>query len=364
MSGGFEQGSFGYMSYNVFKDNIPPDVGPWVKASLETKKAPVQATGVGWSGRFPGDNDFDISDVDYGDMYLFLHVTSEVKVPKGTLNAECRRMEEEHKKREGLSTLSRKRKKQIKEEVEEALLIDMIPTVGSTQVLLIPEEGMLLINSTSAKVCDSIVSLFMESFGVEVVPRTAYGLGLTDPTLYNPLDLRSDDYAHMTLEYTITDMGLDFLTWIWYTSENDSKIIIPEFGEVMVALDGPLKLVYPKVGEGSGKEVTIAKDLPTLSGESTAALSRGKKLTKARVAIARGDDIWSFTYQAALNAFGSVKLPDGEAMDAVARVAERVEYILDLEYIIEQLLKVYAQVQLDHDEIQLMRDWAESRITH
>ena len=55
------------------------------------------------------------------------------------------------------------------------------------------------------------------------------------------------------------------------------------------------------------------------------ALKDGKKLKTAKIAIARGDETWTFTLDADMFCFKSMKLPDGTEFQYKARFIERLE---------------------------------------
>ena len=58
--------------------------------------------------------------------------------------------------------------------------------------------------------------------------------------------------------------------------------------------------------------------------EAKAALLAGKKLRRASLTMAQGDTMWSTTLDADAFVFRGLKLPKGEAMDAVGRFEERM----------------------------------------
>ncbi|MEI6415782.1 MAG: hypothetical protein WCP34_16200 [Pseudomonadota bacterium] len=117
-------------------------------------------------------------------------------------------------------------------------------------------------------------------------------------------------------------IGQEFLTWLWYFSEARGGIAkLGEFGQFGVVVEGPLTFVH----EGSGAhEAVVRHGCPELSTEAKAALLSGKKLKRARLTLARGDEQWQATLDADTFAFRSVRLPEKDKLDAPSRFQERV----------------------------------------
>ncbi len=80
--------------------------------------------------------------------------------------------------------------------------------------------------------------------------------------------------------------------------------------------------------EGNGAhETVLRKGEPMVSPEAKTCLLSGKKLRSAKLTIARGEEIWSFTLDADEFIFRGLKLPDTEAMDAVTKFQERMAFL-------------------------------------
>jgi hypothetical protein len=116
--------------------------------------------------------------------------------------------------------------------------------------------------------------------------------------------------------------GREFLMWLWYCSEKRGGLVnIPEVGEIAYMVEGPLTFVM----EGKGAhEITLKKGEPMLSAEARTALLSGKKLKKAKLKFVRGEEEWSFTFDADEFIFRSLKLPQTETYDRVGKFQERM----------------------------------------
>jgi recombination associated protein RdgC len=116
-------------------------------------------------------------------------------------------------------------------------------------------------------------------------------------------------------------LGQDFLTWLWFHSEVRGGMTSTDRGRFAAAIDGPLTFVL----EGDGAHVMqLRKGSPLVSAEAKTALESGKKLSQAKVLMARGDDAWQFTLGAGDFTFRSTKVPKGEGLDPVSRFQERM----------------------------------------
>jgi hypothetical protein len=86
-------------------------------------------------------------------------------------------------------------------------------------------------------------------------------------------------------------------------------------------IEGPLTFFM----EGRGAHLIVLRNgQPLVASEAKTALLGGKKLRRARVVLAAGDETWSATVDADTFVMRGVKPPRGEALDAVSRFDERM----------------------------------------
>ena len=79
------------------------------------------------------------------------------------------------------------------------------------------------------------------------------------------------------------------------------------------------------------------------SAEAKAALIVGKKLKKAKFTMARGEDVWTGTFDADHFAFSGLSLPEGEEMDIHTRFAERIMNLDIFQNAIKAYFKKFAE---------------------
>jgi len=256
----------------------------------------------------------------------YLHLTlrkAERKIPAALLKAECRLAELAAMAANESDRIGRKERKTIKEEITERLLPQMPPQLSGVPFAIDTSDNMLYVGATSQSVLDTFLGLFCKVIGYEPVPLTpdivAADIYETNPDALPKLNFSpelSDTQAAGTL-------GQNFLTWLWFFQEERGGVLPQtKLGEFSLMVDGPLVFV----AEGPGAyESSIRKGTPTISAEAKAALTVGKKLSKAKLILARArGEEWAVTLDADEFIFRGLKLPEGEAMDPGSVFEERM----------------------------------------
>jgi len=359
----FDSGNISFSVYEI-KGDLPEDHLEKFSAYAGCLPEKVADTpNLGWVARHLLERRID-EETAYIGEYLSLHFRSAVrKIPSSLLKAECMQKELAQMQADQTSSLSRKKKKEIKEEVEEDLLKFMPPQLSGVPFVIDKFNKTLYVGTSSVKQSDSLVQLFIETCGVEVIPKTPVGEAMqtleTRSIQIDPLDFTGNKLS----QDDDLLLGRDFLTWIWYKCESDTpKFIVPDVGEFAIGLDGPLNLV----SESSGAhETVVRKGLPTMSPEAHSGINSGKKLKSAKISLARGDEIWTFTLDADNFIFKSMKLPDGEAMDRISRFEERIEFLNTFQQaffsLYSDFIKMFAgsDRKVHEEDVQ---DWTKNRI--
>jgi len=222
--------------------------------------------------------------------------------------------------------INRKEKKRIKEDVTQRLLPQMPPQLAGIYFTIDATAKRLYVGAASDKQFDLFQDYFQQTVGFEPLPLTpevaAADLYQQDPEAILPLNLSPD----LTDDQASGTIGQNFLTWLWYLQE-DTGGTLPktQLGEFSFMIDGPLAFI----ADGPGSlETTIRKGLPTVSAEAKAALMVGKKLKRAKLVLARSrTEVWNVMLDADNFLLRSLKLPEGEALEAHAAFEERITYL-------------------------------------
>lgn len=281
---------------------------------------------IGWtSGRYLLERRIDEETaICGGHLYLNMRV-AERKIPPALLNAECRGEELAYMQANKTPTVPAKIRREIKESIIEKRLMQMPPQIVGIPMVVDSTTNMMYVGTASAAQVDRFLEFFYNSVGVEPLQvdmnELMFRLKNKDAEAIPPVrfsDVRVEE------EHT---PGRDFLTWLWYySSEEGGRVELGNLGRFEIAIDGPLTFAYSAEARGAG-EITVKKGSPPRSAEAKSALAVGKKLRKAKLTLARGEDVWSGSFDADRFAFSGLSLPDGEEMEQHSRFAERVMHL-------------------------------------
>ncbi len=359
----FENGSLA-LTICTLSTPLPEDFLEKLAKSAAGKLDDVQEEPeLGWvSGRHLLENEInDTTAISAGHLYLNLRKT-ERKIPSSLLRAICRRDELAYMKANDTLNVPRLERKRIKEDAVKRNLMKMPPSISGTSFVVDRALNVMYIGTGSLNQVDLIVAAFVKDLGVEPIPVTINELMIK---LFkeeaNALpNLAFTDQASADMDVT---PGRDFLTWLWYYSELNGGEISLECGDFQLGIEGPLTFAYSAEAKGA-EESVLKKGCPQLSAEAKSALAVGKKLKKAKLTMAREQDVWSFTFDADKFTFSGLNLPDGVEMEESERFAERVEYL----HVFHQAVEAYFKKFVDSitgatagEVAKDIRRWAQDR---
>jgi hypothetical protein len=278
---------------------------------------------------------------------------AEKKIPAALLKAECKMEELAELQARGIAFLKRTERSEIKKQVTERLQPNMPPTLTGIDFVCEQDGDVLYATATSDKQIDALTLAFRQSTGVDLIPVTPLTVAAKErrtdlrdlpPTSFAP-DLEDDAAENL--------IGRDFLTWLWYFSEACGGLATLDCGEFAVAIEGPLSFMY----EGAGAhETVLRKGMPIVSAEAKTALTSGKKLRRAKVTFARGEEVWSLTLDADELVCRGVQLPKGENLDAASRFQDRVLAMHTLKDIITGFYNRFLDERLNPQEWKAIRE--------
>jgi len=161
-------------------------------------------------------------------------------------------------------------------------------------------------------------------------------------------------------------IGQEFLTWLWWKSEErGGGVLLEGYGDIVISFEKHMLLEF---GEGEYSEKIICSGLQAELREARTGLQMGKKLEQARIKLTYGDYEWNFTLAAALMEFRSVKLPktaetegsEDNAEEVEGMILERVFLFEELIRVVNQLFKQFLMVRVSdkwRQEILALRNW-------
>jgi hypothetical protein len=225
----------------------------------------------------------------------------------------------------GEERLSAATRSEIRRSITERLLPQMPPTLKGVPFIHFPGSDLMYCGALSDAQLDAFQIMVTQTIGfgmIPVLPETAAlkrrEVNLRDwgPASFSP-NLSDDESDCMP--------GREFLTWLWFVAEARGGMLkVDGAGDLAIMVEGPLLFVM----EGAGAhEAVLRKGEPLLSSEAKAALMAGKKLKRAKITLARGDESFSFTFDADLFVVRGLKLPEGEKLDPVSRFQTRMQQL-------------------------------------
>ncbi|MBC8205868.1 MAG: recombination-associated protein RdgC [Kiritimatiellales bacterium] len=291
--------------------------------------------------------------------YLRLTLTqAQRKIPTALLRAECRIEEMVWMAAEQRDYINRQTRSEIKKEVTEKLLPQMPPTLKGIDFVYDRAHGLLYVTAMSEKQLDAFLINFTLVAGVQLVAADpaamAWQLAQSRTDSWHSLGFAADQWADCA-------PGREFLMWLWFISEaKGGEINLPESGPFAMLVEGPLQFDQEEQGE-----IVIRKGEPMVSAETRAALLSGKKLRRAKLTLARGEEIWNCTLDADEFIFRGLKLPKTEAYDVLGKFTERMEFLETFRIAFGELYKQFVE-QRDSDAAREnlrteMREWIRTR---
>jgi hypothetical protein len=235
----------------------------------------------------------------------------------------------------------RKVRKSIKEEVVERMLPTMPPQIAGIGFALDEPYKCLYVGATSDKQMDTFLAYFHQTVGIQPVPMTPEAVVIQQLEM-DPSAIPCLNFSPAMPDSEATgSVGQNFLTWLWhFLDQRNGLLPKTQLGEFSMMLDGPLVLV----ADGPGAhESAIRKGAPLASAEAKAALNVGKKVSRVKITLARGNDLWNATVDGESFAFRGAKLPDGEAMDPGSVFEERMTNLYVFQTVFFELFKTFVR---------------------
>ncbi len=320
----FERGSVSFRMLYVPHD-LPKDTVDRFAAHAASPLDSVHDEQLsGWvTGRHLLDRQIDEDTAYYGGYLRLTLQTAERKIPSSLLHAECTMEELAVLRADGRDFLNRKERSKLKKEVADRLLPQMPPQVKGMPFVYRPGSKILYANAMSQKQCDLFTSCFQSTVGMPLFPLTTESLAMEWSNV-DTREWRPTSFSPELSDASMTEVpGRDFLTWLWFVSEErGGTISLADGAQAGVLIEGPLAFAH----EGNGAhEIVLRKGEPVGSAEAKTCLLCGKKLKQAKLSMAIGDDLWQTTVNADELAFRSLALPHSdEILDPVSLFQERM----------------------------------------
>lgn len=321
----FESGSTSFRMFYLPRP-LPEDFVERFQAKAAPPISTLGNTPIrGWvTGRHDLDRMIDADSVQLAGYIRMTLMTAERKVSESLLRAEISIEELARMKAEGRSSLDRHTRAEIRKDIHDRLQSSAQPRIKGIPIVHSPGSDVLFAGVTTDRQEDALEAHFRETMGFGLTPadpvHSAFKRLRLDIRDIRPVSFSPDcDDDSMTGTH-----GFDFLTWLLYFSEARGGIANIADVQWGLLLEGPL--VFVREG-GSAEQMAVRNGTPQISAEVKVALLAGKKLGRARVYLARGDERFCVTVLADNFIFRSLTQPETYALTPADRFQSRMTNI-------------------------------------
>jgi hypothetical protein len=309
---------------------------------------------IGWTDiADPLDTGFAYAKYNFGSYLLFSLRIDRKIYPPALLKLKCLQAERDFIAKRDTKKIYRAQREEIREAVRSDLLKKVPPTPSFFEICWHPQEKRLLFSSLSDKMIDDFHGLFKDSFDFSLHPFLPR----------DPQYLSQEFAAHFdSLEALL--WGREFLTWLWFKSEERDGMITIAPGED-VEMHFVRRIVLTS-GDGDYSEHVVCQGMHSDLKEGKEALRQGKKIKEARIKLCRDTASWEFTFKADQFQFQSLKLPEAMGMedderDDEGKTLERIYLLEQAEKTMERLFESFLQIHISRkwetEEMTSMAKW-------
>ena len=349
---GLLKGNFSFVQFHV-DGQLPQDflnfVNSRIKANSfrETSKS-TEEKRLGWVSLTDVlDTDFVSANYALGDYLIFsLRIDRKLIPPK---LMKLKLMEEERRflAESGKSRINKQMAAGIKEKVTLELLTRLDPVPSFYDVCWAVGQNKIYFSSLADKVADDFVDLFKKTFSLNL---RRFG------PQENPLLAGKPDEAKKTAP-EVSLIGREFLTWLWYKSEERSgRITVAQGEEVELNF---LKRIVLEAGEGEYSQGVVCHGIHAELKEGKEAIRQGKKVKEAGIKLTYNQNEWEFSFKADTFNFQSLKLP---VMDWQEIPEDPSGHLLERIYLIENAVKTMNNLYELFLRIRLSAQWEEKEL--
>ncbi len=343
---GLIKGNFSFMQFSV-EGQLPQAFTTFVNNRIKGNafreaRHSTEEKRMGWvSVTDILDADFEKANYALGDYLIFsLRIDRKLispKLMKVRLMEEQRRFMAEHKQ----TRIGKAMNEGIKDKVKLDLLTKSDPVPSFYDVLWAVGQNKVYFSSLSDKVADDFVDLFKKTFSLglkRILPQE------------HPLALKNKTKGDVA-EEDIALIGREFLTWLWFKSEErNGRIALSKTEEVELHL---LKRVALEAGEGEYSQGVVCSGLHAELTEGKEAIRQGKKVKEAGIKLHRDQNEWEFNFKADTFYYQSLKMPvvdwQETPEDPDASLLERIYLIENAAGTMDNLYESFLAIRFSAD---------------
>jgi hypothetical protein len=302
------------------------------------------------------DTDFKNADYALGDYLIFsLRIDRKLISPK---LMKIKLLEEERRflAQSGNDRVNKSMSVAIKDKVKLELLAKQDAIPSFYDVCWSISKNTIYFSSLTDKVADDFVDLFKKTFSLNL-------------RRFLPQDNKLIPAESETQE-TASLIGREFLTWLWFKSEErNGRIVLPNKEEVELHF---LKRIVLEAGEGEYSQGVVCHGIHAELIEGKEAIRQGKKVKEAGIKLTHDNNEWEFTLKADSFHFQSLRMPapdwQEKQEDPSGSLLERIYLIENAIKTIDSLYESFLQIrfspQWKEKETKLLAKWLEHTLSH
>lgn len=149
-------------------------------------------------------------------------------------------------------------------------------------------------------------------------------------------------------------LGQEFLTWLWYRSENQNVFKDAEGNDFSVVME---KRIVVQGGEGDLIETASVSGAMSELREARLGLTTGKKVTRAMIRFEQEPESWSVNLRAEDFSLGSFKTPKVDTSNEKEDDAESMFF--EKIYLLDKGLGFFDGIYKEFLELRLSKEWRE-----
>ncbi|MCE5262367.1 MAG: recombination-associated protein RdgC [Deltaproteobacteria bacterium] len=307
------------------------------------------------------DTDFPYASYAQGRYMLFSLRTDRKSVPPSLLRLRILEAERKQLAESGQKKLYREQRDAIRESVRLELLGKTLPVPAFQEICWSVPDGILTFCCLSDKVAGELQELFRESFSLDLAPYAPWAAetaGTPPGTAGSGSQAIAPSLPPGVDPLTV---GREFLTWLWFKSEERNGMIHLPAGDECELLF--VRRLVLEAGEGEYAETIVCQGLHADLEEGKEALRRGKKISTARLRVSHDKAEWEFTFNADRFHFQSVKLPtvaeDDAEIDREGQTLERIYLIERAAGLMDRLFCAFLDLRKTgwESELERMQRW-------
>ena len=287
-------------------------------------------------------------DVDFREENLFQnqYLTCTLRIDSKKIDGKLFRalFDREHEKLKKETNRERVKpfeRKEIKERIQKKLLAEAMPTRRLYDVCWDVPAGRMYFFATADRLQDTFREQFEKCFHM-----TANGLTVKG---------RFEAVTGETMPPDLEDPGREFLQWLyWRTDQEGGKFKLPKSGEVHLWVEDRMFFKEPgqedpQPGTPRPASTTLAGGDPARAPEARASLAGGKRLSKVKLGLKRGEREWSFVLDGETLDVTALKIPALFTEEEDEKLFERLALLEEASFVVEELFGDYAAARLSDD---------------